>query len=64
MQAGGGESDTEDKKNVYRALTAGNSAKLQAEGGNSDIQVTEDVQRTLAPHALSHNPPQLSGYKG
>jgi hypothetical protein len=38
---------------------------MQAGGGNNDIQVTEDVQRTLAPHALSHDPsPKLSGYKG
>jgi hypothetical protein len=38
---------------------------MQAGGGNSDVQDTEDMQRTPALHALSHAlPPQLSGYKG
>jgi len=64
MQAGGGDSD-EDEKNVYTALTTGNWARMQVGGGNSDIQDTEAMQRTLAPHVLSHDPPpQLSGYKG
>lgn len=50
---------------MYRVLTAGTWAQMQAGVGNSDVQDTEDVQRTLAPHALSHDPPpQLFGYKG
>lgn len=46
MQAGG-ESDTPDKHNVQRALTANDWAGMQAQRGDSGIQDEENVLTAL-----------------